>query len=205
MIWQEPIWNKLYKGRLSWKKETRNLPNLLRGGAVLELGVGNGKTLQAIVKQNPKSITAIDFSEEAINKAKELFKEDKILFLKRGITSLKFKEEFDVVVCYYVLNNLLEKERKKAIKQMHKSLKPGGIIIFEDFAAGDFREKEQSRKIELHTIKRKDGLICHFFNKEEITDLFKGFSDIKVSTKIFSPLRADKTKERKLISAIIKK
>ena len=202
---QEPIWNKLYKERLSWKKETRNLPNLLRGKAVLELGAGNGKTLRAIVKQNPKSITAIDFSEEAINKAKELFEEDKILFLKGDITSLKFKEEFDVIVCYYILNNLLEKERKNAIEQIHNALKPGGIILLEDFAVGDFREKEYLRKIEQNTIEKKNRIICHFLEKGELVSLFKNFKDMKISTKIFSPLRVDKTKKRKIIKALIKK
>jgi len=59
---QESIWDNLYKRNLTWKKETI-LPNILQNKSVLELGVGTGKTLHSIIRQNPKSITAIDFSE----------------------------------------------------------------------------------------------------------------------------------------------
>ena len=200
---QEYIWNELYKNRLSWKKETANLPNILKEKSILELGVGNGKTLQAIARQNPKSITAVDFSQDALDKAKELVKSDKIDFIKADITSLNLDKEFDFIICYYTLNNLLESERKEAVSQMHKSLKKGGFVLFEDFAVGDFREKEGVKRIESHTIRRKDGLICHFFNKEETADLFSQFKDIKISIKTFNPLRVDRTKKRKIINAIV--
>ena len=53
---QEYIWNELYKNRLSWKKETKGLPNIIKGKDVLELGAGNGKTLRAIIKQSGMTI-----------------------------------------------------------------------------------------------------------------------------------------------------
>ena len=202
---QEYIWNELYKNRLSWKKETANLPNILKEKSILELGFGNGKTLQAIARQNPKSITAVDFSQDALDKAKELVKSDKIDFIKADITSLNLDKEFDFIICYYTLNNLLESERKEAVSQMHKSLKKGGFVLFEDFAVGDFREKEGVKRIESHTIRRKDGLICHFFLESELKSLFSQFSKITLSKKVFSPFRSNKEKKRIILSVIIKK
>src|SRR3972149_2444261 len=201
---QKLIWDRLYKERLSWKKETTNIPSIIKGKSILELGVGNGKTLQAIARQNPKSITAVDFSQEALDKASELGLKN-VKFSKKDITSLQFKEEFDIVVCYYVLNNLTSKKRKKALSQIYNSLKKGGIVLFEDFAVGDFREKEGAKLIEPHTIKRKDGLICHFFDKKEVTSFFKQFSKITLSKKVSSPFRSNKEKKRIILNAIIKR
>jgi len=192
---QEPVWDKLYKSRLSWKKETANLPNIIKGKSVLELGVGNGKTLLSIIKQKPKSVTAIDISEEALNKAKESISSNKVQFIKANLLNFQADEKFDIIVCYYVLNNLRNAERKKAAMQIYDSLKKGGIVLFEDFAVGDFRENKN----------RKDGLICHFFAKSEIKSLFKSFNKIKISERISFPFRVNKKLERKIISAIIKK
>lgn len=195
---QEAIWNKLYKERLVWKKETLSLPQVMKGKVVLELGVGTGKTLQSILRQNPKSVTAVDFSQEAINIAQKSIKSDKIKFIKSNILNIPFKEDkFDVIVCYYILNNLIGSEMIKAVEQMKKALVPKGIILFEDFSSGDFREKESK--------KRKDGLICHFFSESEVKDLFKDFKEVKISKKILHPIRTSPKLERIILSAVIKR
>jgi ubiquinone/menaquinone biosynthesis C-methylase UbiE len=202
---QESIWDKLYHKNLRWKKEANDLPNLLKGKSVLELGVGNGKTLISILKQKPKLVTAVDFSQEALDQVKDSIPSQGITYLKADLTQLPFNDEFDVIVCHYVLDNLLEPGRKEAIIQMSKSLKQGGIILFEDFAVGDFREKEGIKDIESHTFERNDGLICHFFVKKELESLFKSFKDIKISEKSLRPIRLNTKLERRLISAIIRK
>lgn len=202
---QESIWDKLYKERLTWKKETINLPNLLKGKDVLELGVGTGKTLISILKQNPRSVTAIDISQEALTQAAYLVKSENVKFAKSNILDFQSDEKFDIIICYYVLNNLIEKERKEAIIRMHKALKPHGIIIFEDFAIGDFREKEGIKNIESHTTEREDGLICHFFGKKEVESLFKTFKIIKLSDKTFHPIRKNQKIERKIMDVVARK
>ncbi len=140
-----------------------------------------------------------------MTKAKELVKSGKVEFIKANLLDFQADEKFDVIVCYYVLNNLKEDERQKAADVMHGLLNKSGIILFEDFAVGDFREKESSKLIESHTIERIDGLICHFFTKQEIKLLFKSFNGIKTSEKTFSPLRLKPEIKRKILSAVIKK
>ena len=95
---QERIWDELYSSNLSWKKETLELPNLLKNKNVLELGVGNGKTLASILRQKPSSIIAIDFSQKSIDLCKNQFKNQKNLTLKKAnLLSFKSKVKFDVI------------------------------------------------------------------------------------------------------------
>lgn len=204
---QEKVWDKLYKSNKTlWSKETSTLSNLLKNKNVLEIGVGNGKTLLSILKQKPKSITAIDISQVSIEICKSLFKNKNIIFKKDNIIKSKLKSSsFDISICYYVLNNLKENEKKKAISEMYRLLSNKGIILFEDFAVNDFRQKEGKVTKEVNTIIKSSGLIHHFFTKDELTDLFSKFNSIKVKEKSFSPFRNKKHLKRKLISAIINK
>lgn len=206
MTRQERIWDSLYKRNLTWKKETISLPKILKNKEVLEVGVGTGKTLLSIIRQNPKSVTAIDFSEEVISSAKKaLASKWEVNFLKADITSITPNKKFDVVVCYYILNNLTNSERKKAVSNVFSFLKPGGIVLFEDFAVGDFREKKEYRIKEPHTIKKLNGLTCHFFSDTELKKLFGKFSQVTLSEKTTRPLKSNPKVERKILSAIVKK
>ena len=103
---QEIIWDCIYTRGLFWKKSTLDLKKVMRDKTVLELGVGNGKTLKSIIAQKPKQVTAIDISSEAIKIAKECIKSDKVIFVKSDFLKFKTKHKFEVIVCYYFLNNL---------------------------------------------------------------------------------------------------
>ena len=202
---QESIWNEEYKNtKNKWRKETINFPKIKKNSRVLELGVGNGKTLKSILRQKPKEITAIDFSQEAINQIISNKNFQKVKFIKSNIKKLPFKEKtLDIIVCYYILNNLLEEDRKKAVNEIHRVLKPKGELIFQDFAIKDFRQK--GKIIEKNTTQNKVGLICHFFTKPEIKKLFKQFSKVKLEIKTTKPIIHKPKLKRKIISGIITK
>lgn len=192
---QLKAWDKLYKNNLIWHRDTKSLPKILKGKKVIELGVGTGKTLRAILKQKPKSVLAIDFSENAINKCKLEFSDKNLILRKGDILTIPIEENsFDVIVCYYILNNLTSTEMKRLVKRLDFALKQSGIILFEDFAQGDLRQKE-----------RKDKIICHFFNEKEVNNLFSGFTISNLKVKSFNPIKSKSNLERKIISAIIKK
>jgi MPBQ/MSBQ methyltransferase len=197
---QRKIWNIEYKkDKNKWHKETKSLPNILKDKVVLEVGVGNGKTMQAILKQKPKKLIAIDISDEAIIIVKDKFNQE---LVQESITSTSFEDKFfDVIVCYYTLNNMLKDEREHAVKEMHRILKDKGVILFEDFQSGDIRQK--SRELEDNTIIKTNGIICHFFTKDEIKSLFKKFSKLKIKVKSFSMIKTLPEKKRKIINCII--
>lgn len=202
---QEKVWDNEYsQNKNKWHKETTSLPTIKRSEKVLELGVGNGKTLKAILKHKPKEVTAIDFSKEAINIAKSNKSFKNVKFIKSDVRELPFKDNyFEIVVCYYTLNNLIEKDRIKAVSEINRVLKPKGKIFFQDFAVGDFRQKGEL--IEKNTIQNKKEIICHFSTKQELNILFKEFSNIKITTKITSPITHKPKLKRKILSGIISK
>ena len=185
---QEKIWDELYGSNLKWNKETVTLPKELKGKVVLELGVGNGKTLISILKQKPKKVYAIDFSAKAIEKSQEIFG-DAATFVKADAKKLPFENDsFDVVAVYYVLNNSMKKDRERIIKEILRVLKMGGLCLFEDFSINDFRNKG-IKHVDKNTIIKKNKIECHFFDKKEVRNLFEDFSSIKIKTFRFNPVR----------------
>jgi ubiquinone/menaquinone biosynthesis C-methylase UbiE len=207
---QEKVWDREYKDRgTAWSRRVMFLPDVFKGKTVLEAGVGDGKTLSAICEKNPKKVVAIDFSSESLKKAKELFdSQADVKFIKADLRNMPFKEgEFDVVVLYYVLNNLLETDRKKAVRESKRVLSPGGLLLFEDYAVGDFRE-ETSKKtciLEPHTLLKKKGLICHYFTLREVEALFSGFLQKNVVQKERTPLKNKTHLVRKTITGVMNK
>lgn len=197
---QERIWDDLYELKLTWHYESQFDGNV-KGKRVLEIGVGTGKTLRALINKDAAMIIAIDTSTRAVNECKTL-ENYKVKILKADVLDMPFKDgEFDVIVCNYILNNLVEKDRKKAVKEIKRVLAKSGKIYFEDFAIGDLRE-EKGKKIEKNTFEKENGLICHFFADEEINDLFDKIGSVSIKTKTFKPFRA-MNKERKIISAVV--
>lgn len=207
---QEKIWDLEYKKNNNiWKKEVPNLPNIFKNKTILELGVGNGKTLYSILIQKPKKVIAADFSSEALNISKIIFeKERNVRFVKASALSLPIEDNFfDIVVCRYILNNLKKKEREKAVKEMHRVLKKDGKIIFEDFSKEDFRylSKNKPVLVEKNTIIKENGMICHFFEKEELDILFSRFSKHKVKKISFQPIKLKPNLKRSIFTAMIEK
>lgn len=203
MLSQKNIWDYEYsKNSNKWNKETIKLPLFLKDKCVLELGVGNGKTLKAILKQSPSEIVAVDFSEKIIEIVKNQFK--RVKFYNCDVRELPFSEgKFDIVVCHYLLNNMLEKDRKKTVKEIFRVLKKSGKVLFQDFAVGDFRQIGES--IEDNTIKHKNGIICHFFSKDELKKLFSKFSVSNLKIEERFPIRKNKKIKRRIISDVFVK
>ncbi|MBM3231784.1 class I SAM-dependent methyltransferase [Candidatus Pacearchaeota archaeon] len=196
---QQIIWNSLYKEGLTWKKNSK-IDQDIRNKSVLELGVGNGKTLKAILNKNPKQVVAIDISKEAINSIK--FRKKNLSLITKDFLKFNTKDKFDMVFSHYFLNNFEEKERKEAVRRIKLLLNKNGIILFEDFMVGDLRHK--GAEIEENTIEKQNGIICHFFTKNEIEKLFEGMG-VESNEKIFNPVRGNKSVRRKIIKAKITK
>lgn len=191
---QEIIWDNIYrKEENKWKLETP-LPEIFKNKSILELGVGNGKTLSSILNQKPKSVSAIDFSQESITIIKKKY--PSVDAIKSNLLSLPFKENsFDIVVCSFILNNLKEKEIPKAISEIDRVLKSKGNILFSDFGEGDYRIKE----------KREDKLEIRAFSTSQVKELFSKFNIIQLETTTTSPIRNKPSLKRKRIFMLAKK
>jgi len=204
---QERVWDLEYGGRgTRWSPRRLRFPFSFEGKIVLEAGVGTGKTLSAVLEENPGRVFAFDFSSEALKQCRQSFRAfSNVVFLKADVLDLPFEKGFfDVAVVYYLLDNMLESERRKAVAELRRVLKSGRVLLFEDFAVGDFRE-EFGKRIEMpepHTLLKKKGLLCHYFTETEVKNLFKDFKNVEVSGKERSPIRNKSHLVRKTVSAV---
>ena len=108
---------------------------------ILDVGCGNGYTLQALSLKFPEFILqGIEFNDSLRKIANTRFAESKIEVNKGDIrvqNSLP-KENVDILICQRVLINLLDQnDQKIALNNIIGSVKPGGLLLFiECFESG---------------------------------------------------------------------
>tara|TARA_A100001015_G_scaffold237617_1_gene270262 strand:+ start:2333 stop:2938 length:606 start_codon:yes stop_codon:yes gene_type:complete len=145
---------------------------------LLELGSGLGRdTKYFITETSLINVTAVDYSTEAIkniNKKKLDLKrvETKVWDIRNG---LPFKENsFDGCFSHMLYcMALTTKEIINLNKEVKRILKPGGINIFTVRHIGD--EDYKNGKHIGEDMYQNDGFIVHFFSKEKIKEISKGF------------------------------
>jgi phosphatidylethanolamine/phosphatidyl-N-methylethanolamine N-methyltransferase len=99
---------------------------------VLFVGVGTGIDL-AFIPHEDLHITAIDYSEEMIQKAKAKYPNPSIQFLQMDAQELEFEQDsFDLVVASLILS--VVPDPNKTLKEIVRVTKhEGGILIFDKF------------------------------------------------------------------------
>jgi SAM-dependent methyltransferase len=154
----------------------------LGGGRLLDLGCGLGM-LSRHFNNKGFDVTAVDFSENALAVLKS--HSPNVKTCVHDMTQvLPFEESlFDIVVANLSLHYFNEEDTHRAIFEVKRVLKPGGILIgavvsTEEFevakkAGINFIEIEPNFYHELHS----DGRIKHirFFSRDDINRFFKGF------------------------------
>lgn len=185
---QQPLWDTFYTTQ-SWHKETLDLPQVCTGKRVLELGCGNGKTLKAILSQEPSSVVAIDFSPVALKKAKEMIKDTRVTFIQTNVLTLSSNlGTFDVIVCYYLLNNLTPDEQTALLTSLQSLLVPNGTILIEEYTTGDHREHTT------HTLRRD------FITHDRLKTLLAHYTIASCTEHSFSPYKQS-VQQRRIIRA----
>ncbi len=118
--------------------------------AVLELGCGTGKNTEWLL-QKATSITAVDFSENMLAKARERVNSEKVNFVQADINQpWDFaKQQFDLITCSLVLEHI--QDIAPVFEKAFHTLVPGG-----HFYVG-----------ELHPYKQYAGSKARFESGEE--------------------------------------
>lgn len=139
--------NKTRDAELEAKKDVlKDVPY----STVLELGCGTGKNTQWLL-QKAISVTAIDFSEKMMAKAKAHISSDKVNFVQADINGEWdfVKQPVDLVTCSLVLEHI--KDLEPVFKKAAASLNKGG-----HFYIG-----------ELHPFKQYTGSKARFDKQDE--------------------------------------
>lgn len=142
---------------------------------VLDIGCGNGYAT-LIFAEKVKSIVGTDFSEIMIEKAKK-FQEvspykNKVSFICDDILKTKLNaESFDTIITERCLINLTSvNDQKKAIKNIHRLLKPNGKYIMAEVS---IQGHEKINK--LRNMFGLDNIKVHWHNLYVDEDIFLPF------------------------------
>lgn len=150
---------------------------------VLDLGCGNGRHAIYFASQGFKS-SGVDISEQAIAWANDWATREQLQvdFRVSDIAQLPYESAtFDVVVSHGVLDHVTSEVAQRAVKEVRRVLKPGGLFYCdlrstEDYEFGAGRPTGRNEFILDGGYER--GLTQHFFDKDEVDALFDGLFGI---------------------------
>ncbi len=180
----QTAWEQDYRtrGRL-WGGAPVLLPGILAGTRILDIGCGNGKTLEALVNRL-NDITAIDFSKEAVAMSQRFLASynsgDALVADGRR---LPFADDtFGFVVARHVIGHLHKEGRMAIVSEAARVLHPCGRLFFLEFSTDDMRNGT-GREMEENTYCRATGIITHYFTEPEVEALFVGLRKEFISTR----------------------
>jgi ubiquinone/menaquinone biosynthesis C-methylase UbiE len=121
------------------REETVNLAQVKAGDCILEIGCGTGTLTLAAKKKAGVSGKAFGIDiipgmiEVSQRKAAEA--NEDITFRSGSIDDIPFSEnQFDVVMCSFMIFHMSETTRRKGIAEIHRVLKPQGRLLVLDMA-----------------------------------------------------------------------
>lgn len=200
------IWDDAYlrRGRL-WGGTTSRLPLPPPGSRVLELGCGSGKTAAVLAGEN-RELVAVDFSRAAVvmNRTREMVHPGSELVVADARTLPFRKETFDAVFAIHVIGHMMYVDRRHAAAEIIRVLARGGTLVFRSFSHNDFRSG-QGEETEQGTFRRGTGIITHYFDEEEVVDLFRPLATISIQSFPWTLRVRGSDLAREEITAIFKK
>ena len=156
--------NKTRDAELIAKKE---ILKTISFSTVLELGCGTGKNTQWLL-QSAKTVTAVDFSENMLSKAKEIVNSEKVIFVQADINQPWnfIQQKVDLITCSLVLEHI--EHLQPIFEKASNSLTNGGY-----FYIGELHPFKQYTGSKARFEKENDTLIldCFTHHVSEFTTL----------------------------------
>jgi len=121
-----------------WKQYAIDIANVKKGDAILDLASGTGDLIKLYNKKigNSGRIVSSDINEAMLDEGKRNLINSGVLgieFVQANAEKLPFEDNsFDLVSIAFGLRNVTDKD--KALSEMCRVLKPGGVLIVLEFS-----------------------------------------------------------------------
>ncbi|KAJ5095877.1 Actin binding protein [Penicillium alfredii] len=164
---------------------------------VLEVGAGAGNTAFPLLANNENDqlkVHACDFSKYAVKVMRESEQYDERHLvadvwdvaavpdengnsLPPGLT----EGSVDVVILIFIFSALAPNQWERAIRNIHRVLKPGGRVLFRDYGRGDLAQVrfKKGRYMTENFYVRGDGTRVYFFDKGQLIHMWGQWSPEK--------------------------
>lgn len=196
----EPVYEKegdLYKDVIPKIKKYAKIFRKNKYKIVLDLGCGTGRNTIYLAQQG-FSVYALDASKTGIAIAKKKTQELGLANIKYKVADMKHtpypNNYFDAVVCIFVLSHGLLKDNEDAVDEIHRILKPKGMLVTEFMSVKD-KTCGKGKKIEENTylggMEDDKHMAHHYFSRKEIKQVLSKFSQFKIkATTYFDEMKA---------------
>ncbi|MFK5855434.1 MAG: bifunctional demethylmenaquinone methyltransferase/2-methoxy-6-polyprenyl-1,4-benzoquinol methylase UbiE [Bacteroidota bacterium] len=120
-----------------WRKKVRRLLAPSSPKKILDVATGTGDLAIELLNLKPDSVVGIDIAVEMLDVGTEKIKrkglENKIELLEGDAENIKFDDDsFDAITVAFGVRNF--ENLNKGLKEMHRVLKPGGIVAVLEFS-----------------------------------------------------------------------
>ncbi|BGP53873.1 hypothetical protein JCM8202_006066 [Rhodotorula sphaerocarpa] len=183
--------DNFFKDRAWLQNEFPELKDCLRPDAgpkrVVELGCGNGSTLFPLLaaNENPQlDLHGYDYSKEAVGvvKGHTSFDPERCtcevwdLSSKAGIPPTVEPNSVDILTMIFVFSALHPDEWAQAVENVHRMLRPGGMLLFRDYGRNDLAmlRFKANRYMQDGLYVRGDNTRVYFFERDELVHIFGG-------------------------------
>jgi ubiquinone/menaquinone biosynthesis C-methylase UbiE len=103
---------------------------------LLDVACGTGRTLHQIARTHPGlRLWGVDLSPAYVSVARRRLESPEVTIAVENAEQLPFADgAFDVVTSVYLFHELPRNARRNVVREMHRVLRPGGLLVLEDSA-----------------------------------------------------------------------
>jgi SAM-dependent methyltransferase len=151
---------------------------------VLELGCGTGNDAARLAREG-YSVTAVDLSAEAIERARARFGSD-VRFLVADITApLPFPDaSFDAMMSNVALHMFPDRVTRSVFAEVRRVVPPEGLFLFHVNALEDrplrARWRPGARELEKDYVLEESGQTMHFFSESYLRELLRDWTELQL-------------------------
>ncbi|KIK04550.1 hypothetical protein K443DRAFT_675800 [Laccaria amethystina LaAM-08-1] len=190
--------------------------------AITEIGCGAGNSVFPLLSanQNPDlKLRAYDYSSHAVKlvQTNPLYESPPVGSIHAAVWDVTSTDDLpsdiepgtvDIVILVFVMSALHPEEWGRAINNIHKMLKPGGLVVFRDYGRYDLTQLrfKAGRLLDENFYIRGDKTRVYFFELDELSLLFTGekVSPTQTTTDRTTEILEGHTDEEETISSFVR-